>query len=358
MAIDDAEKNKGYHKFTKRRVLFLSASSILLLFALLVAISLGSTYLDFAQVWKALLAPFGFSGGETADLIIWNSRLPRALAAIAAGAGLALGGVVTQTSARNPLASPFTLGIASAAAFGAAVAIIFGVGTTSLYLGGLEISDSYLIVVNAFFFSMVVTLIIFAMMKFRGARPEAIVLGGIAMNFLFSAATALVEYFGTSEQVAAAVFWTFGSLSKATWSSFWILTIIFIATFVLLYRWCWKLNALYMGDEVAKSLGVDAEKMRLKSVIIAALVTATVVSFIGVIGFVCLISPHIARFVVGGDHRYLIPASCLTGANILLISDTVSRTILLPAVLPVGILTSFLGVPLFLYLLIRRKEYW
>jgi iron complex transport system permease protein len=355
----DAVTSITYQKFMRKRLLFLSASSIILLLALLISLCVGSSSICFSDVWKALLSPFGFSGGQVADLIVWNSRLPRALVAIVAGAGLSLAGVVTQTSTRNPLASPFTLGVSSSAAFGAALAITLGAGTVfTTYLGGFAVTDYYLVFLSAFAFSLIATALIFVLMKFRNARPEAIVLAGIAIYFLFSAATSLVQYFGTTEQVAAIVFWLFGSLSKVTWTAFWVLSAVCSLSFIVLYRWCWKFNALYMGDEVAKNLGVNADKIRLQCVTIASLITATAVSFLGVISFICLVSPHIARLMVGGDHRYLIPASCLTGANILLIADTFSRTLFLPLILPVGILTSFLGVPLFLYLLIRRKEYW
>ncbi len=351
--------NRQYRNFTKRRVLFLFAASILLFSVLIFSLCVGSSGISLSEVWKALLSPFETSSSDPANLIVWNSRLPRALVAIVAGAALSLAGIVTQISTRNPLASPFTLGISSAAGFGAALMITLGAGTTlTTSLGGFQVTNYYLVFVGSFIVSLLATAIIFLMMKFRSARPEVIVLIGIAMNFLFSAAISFVQYFGTTEQVAAIVFWLFGSLSKITWTSFWTLGLVFTLTFILLYRWGWKFNALYMGDDVAKSLGVDAEKTRLRCVTIASLITATVVSFLGVISFVCLVSPHIARLIVGSDSRYLIPASCLVGANILLIADTVSRTIFLPLILPVGILTSFLGVPLFLYLIIRRKDFW
>lgn len=349
----------AYQRFGRRRVLFILASSILLLFAFFVSLSVGSYQIDLMSLFKSLLCPLGFSGGTSVDLIIWDNRLPRAIIAIVAGSGLALAGVVTQTSTRNPLASPFTLGISSAAAFGASLVIVFGGG--ALYASALDsfnITTYSTVFLSAFLFSLLAMLCVFAIMKLRTTRPDAIVLTGIAINFLFSAGTSCVQYFGTSDQVAAAVFWSFGSLSKVTWASFCVISISFISAFVLLYCWCWKFNGLYMGDEVAKSLGVDADKMRLKSILIAAMVTAIIVSFLGVISFLCLVAPHIARLVVGGDHRYLIPASCLTGANILLLADIASRTIFSPVILPVGILTSFLGVPLFLYLLIRRRDYW
>jgi iron complex transport system permease protein len=348
-----------YRKFTRRRVIFLFAASILLFSVLMYSLCVGSSGISLSDVWNALLSPFEVSNSNPATLIVWNSRLPRAIVAVTAGAALALAGVVTQISTRNPLASPFTLGISSAAGFGAALMITLGAGTMlTTSLGGFTVSNYYWLLLGSFFFSLISTFVIFMIMKYRSSRPEVIVLIGIAMNFLFSAAISFVQYFGTTEQVAAIVFWLFGSLSKVTWASFWTLGIVFAVAFMLLYRWGWKFNALYMGDDVAKSLGVDAEKTRLRCVTIASLITATVVSFLGIISFVCLVSPHIARLVVGGDSRYLIPASCLIGANTLLIADTVSRTIFLPLILPVGILTSFLGVPLFLYLIIRRKDFW
>jgi iron complex transport system permease protein len=348
-----------YKKFGKRRLLFITASTILLIVAFFVSLSIGSYQIDLLSLFKSLLSPFGLSGGQSVDLIIWDNRLPRALIAILAGAGLALGGIVTQTSTRNPLASPFTLGISSAACFGASMVIVFGGGT--LYasaLNSFNITTYTSVFLGAFVCSLVAVFCVFAIMKFRTTRPDAIVLAGIAINFLFTAATSCVQYFGHSDQVVAAVFWSFGSLSKVTWASFWVISVTFAVTFLVLYRWCWKFNALYMGDEVSKSLGVDAEKMRVRSILLAAVVTAIIVSFLGVISFICLVAPHMARLIVGGDHRYLIPASCLTGANILLIADIASRTIFSPIIIPVGILTSFLGVPLFLFLLMRRKEYW
>jgi iron complex transport system permease protein len=348
-----------YKKFGKRRLLFISASTVLLIFAFFISLTIGSYQIDISNLFKSILSPIGLSGGASVDLIMWENRIPRAIIAILAGAGLALGGIVTQTSTRNPLASPFTLGISSAASFGASLVIVFGGG--ALYasaLNSFNVTTYTSVFLGAFICSLTAVFCVFAIMKFRTTRPDAIVLAGIAINFLFSAATSCVQYFGNSDQVAAAIFWSFGSLSKVTWSSFWVMSVSFTSVFILLYYWCWKFNALYMGDEVAKSLGVDADKMRVRSIILAAMITAIIVSFLGVISFICLVAPHIARLVVGGDHRYLIPASCLTGASILLIADIASRTIFSPVIIPVGILTSFLGVPLFLFLLMRKKEYW
>lgn len=318
----------------------------------------GTARVEFFELWGSFLFPS--SNAEKIRLIVFENRLPRSLTAVLSGAGLALAGVVTQVCTRNPLASPFTLGISSAAGFGAALAIVTGGGgVLGVYLGGFEVTNAFLVIALAFLFSLLAVAAIFATIRWRGATPETIILIGVAMFFLFSAATSFAQYFGTTEQVAAIVFWLFGSLSKATWFSFWIILTIFTFSFPIIYGWCWRFNAISLGDEFAKGLGVNVERLRTISIVVVSLITSVIVSFLGVISFVCLVSPHIARLVIGGDHKYLIPSSCLVGANILLTADIASRSLFQPLILPVGILTSFLGVPLLVYLLLRRRgEYW
>ena len=343
-----------YGNFIRKRTIFVVSLLLFLIFALIYSLLVGSSRLDCKTVIDALIG----MGSEKAETIIWNIRLPRVLMAISAGAGLALSGLITQTVLRNPLASPFTLGISSAAAFGAALAIVSGIGGIMLKtaLGGFQITNFYIVIISAFAFSLVATFAILIISKMKGASPAVIVLAGLAILFLFSAATSLIQYFGTTEQVAAIVFWLFGSLSKTTWVSLEIMSLILSIILLISYRWCWKFNALYLGDDIAKSLGVDAKRLRLVGMVMASFLTATAVSFLGVISFICLVSPHIARLALGSDHRYLIPSSCLVGSGILLVADTVSRTLFLPLTLPVGIFTSFLGVPLFIYLIIKRGE--
>lgn len=316
---------------------------------------MGSSYIPPLEVIARLLN----NRGGNLDAIIWEIRLPRAFVAVFAGAGLALAGSATQVSVRNPLASPFTLGISSAAGFGAALAIVLGAGGfIHTYLGGILVLSHFPLIISSFSFSLLATLITISLAKLKGAAPETIILTGIAMSFLFSAATSFMQYFGTTEQVASIVFWLFGSLSKASWDGFWTIFLVFVAASIPLYRWSYRYNALLIDDEVAKSLGVNPETLRLTSMILSSLVTATIVSFLGVIGFVCLVSPHITRMIIGSDNKYLFPASALVGANILVLSDVVSRTLLPPIILPVGIITSFLGVPLLLYLILKKKRHW
>ena len=245
-----------YRNFIRKRTIFVVSLFLFLILASIYSLLVGSSRLDCKTVIDALMG----MGTEKAETIIWNIRLPRVLMAISAGAGLALSGLITQTVLRNPLASPFTLGISSAAAFGAALAIVSGIGGIMLKtaLGGFQITNFYIVIISAFAFSLVATFAILIISKMKGVSPAVIVLAGLAILFLFSAATSLIQYFGTTEQVAAIVFWLFGSLSKTTWVSLEVMSLVLSITLLISYRWCWKFNALYLCDDMAKSFGVDA----------------------------------------------------------------------------------------------------
>jgi iron complex transport system permease protein len=269
---------------------------------------------------------------------------------IFAGMGLAVAGSAMQGILKNPLASPFTLGIASAATFGASLAIILGAGF---------VSGQYLIVGNAFVFTMLASLTVYGLAKYKGITPETMILAGIAIMYLFSAMTSFLQYVGESEEVHEVVFWMMGSLGRSSWDKVGIIALVTVVCTLALMYFSWDINALGAGDETAKSLGVNVEFVRVLCMMMASLITASVICFTGTIGFIGLVAPHITRMVVGGDHRFLLPASGLVGALILLAADTVARTILAPVILPVGIMTAFLGVPFFIYLFLKRRmEYW
>ena len=318
------------------------------------AVNAGSTDLTFYQVLQSILG----QGTSVSDVVIWNIRLPRVLAGIIAGAGLSVAGCVMQNNLRNPLASPSTLGISNAAAFGANIAIIcFGAGSIqSTSTDAVIISNPYFVTISAFLWAMAATLVILLLARFRGFSPEAMVLAGVAIGSLFSAGTILVQYFAQDVQVAAVVFWTFGDLGRASWKE--VSIIAFLTGLAMAYFMTqrWNYNALDSGEETAKGLGVNVERVRLAGMFVSSLITAVAVSFLGIISFIGLVGPQIMRRVIGVDHRFLIPASALMGALLLLAADTVARTILSPVVLPVGAITSFLGAPLFLYLLARGHQ--
>ncbi|CAD5245123.1 conserved membrane protein of unknown function [Thermococcus camini] len=338
-----------YERYTAKK---LSIGIFLFLLTALVSLyslSHGSYELTPREVLEALL---GGEGG--ASLVVWKVRLPRIAAGLLVGATLAIAGAVMQGFLRNPLATPFTMGVSHGAMFGASLAILLGAGYAESS-GRISLDNPYAVVLFAFLGAISATAVILLLAKLRGLSPEAIILAGVAMSSLFVALTTLAQYFADELQLAAMVYWSFGDLGRATWREDAIMAALFIPVLGYFIVKRWDLNAAAMGDEVAKSVGVDVERVRLISTFLAALITAVSVAFVGVIGFVGLIAPHAVRLVAGGDHRFLIPLSALAGALLLVTADTIARLILSPMILPVGIVTSFLGAPTFIYLLVRME---
>ncbi|AEF85130.1 transport system permease protein [Treponema primitia ZAS-2] len=331
----------------------------LLVFLCLSGLSVGGASYNIAESWRALISGIGRSREdmELSHQILWQLRVPRVFMAAVCGSGLALAGLMMQTILRNPLASPYTLGISSAASFGAALAIILKKGVTDLL--PFYVPYDYLIGANAFCFTLLSTLAIYFLSKSQKVTPETIVLFGVAVSYIFSAGVSLLQYIGKSEELAALAYWMFGSLSKANWSKLKISCLIVLGIFILSYRKAWDFNLLMLGDEDAKSMGINVERLRVMGLLLASFITAVIVSMLGPIGFIGLAAPHLGRILVGGDHRFLIPISCLLGMVLLTLADTLARTIFSPVVIPVGIVTSAIGVPLLIYLIMkRRKEHW
>jgi iron complex transport system permease protein len=342
-----------YKKFTGRRVGFIVGLVLVTVVLVGIAVSLGSAEVSLNDIYNAFFHRFFPNYFETtrlSEILVWKLRLPRILMGIVAGIGLGVAGCVMQGVLRNPLADPYMLGIASAAGFGASLAILAGAGI----FGG-----QYMVIGNAFIFALLCSALIFGLSSRKGATPETMILTGIAMMFLFSAMTTLLQYFADSEAVKAAVFWMVGDLGKASWEKLAAIALVLVCCIPVLIWKSWDLNIMGAGDESAKSLGVRVEHVRIVIMVVASLMVAAIVSFTGTIGFVGLVAPHISRMVIGGDNRYLLPASGLVGAALLVLADTVARTIISPVILPVGVVTAFLGVPLFIYLIMKRgREYW
>jgi len=325
-----------------------------LAFLVIYAVAVGSYDLSLSAL---LLAILGRAEGPV-ETVVWNIRLPRIMAAILSGWGLGLAGVTFQSLLKNPLASPSTLGVSQGAAFGASLAIVaFGAG--GMQSGALRtqgaspfnIFSLYTVTLFAFAGAVAATLIILALARIKKMSPEAIILAGVALSSLFVAGTILIQYFASELEIAAVVFWTFGDVARSTWREIGLLGIAAagITLYFVLYRW--DLNALLAGEETAKSLGVEVDKIRIVGMLAATVLAALVTCFHGVIAFLGLLAPHIGRRIIGPDHRLLIPYSCLLGALLLLLADTVGRVAVGSGMLPVGVLTSFMGAPLFLYLL-------
>ncbi len=310
----------------------------------LIALSQGAASVSYKDLFAGLFQDTGRT-----HAIIWNLRLPRIVMALLAGCGLAIAGTVFQAILRNPLASPYTLGIGASAGFGAVTAIVFGAG----------FSNEYLIAGNAFGFTLATSLLVLGIAKLKGATSETMILTGIALMFLFSSLTSLLQYMGTMEQVHEIVFWFFGSLSKVGWKEIGLAAGMILIPIPILLRRSWDFNLLAAGDESALALGVNVQKIRMLGVVLASLITAGSICFTGMIGFIGLVAPHITRMIIGGDHNFLFPASALVGAVLVLTADTLGRTVWAPQVIPIGIVTSFIGVPFFFYLLMKRtREYW
>ena len=291
------------------------------------------------------------NGTAAINKIIVLLRMPRILLAIVSGIGLSVAGLVMQSVTRNYLVSPFTLGVSSSAAFGASICIVFGSG----FFFHSEIG----IISCAFLSACLCGLIVYGLSSKIGIKPSTLVLIGIALNYLFSAMTATIEFFAKEHKLEAVVQWTFGSFNRATWENVMISAIIVLVSSSLLWKYSLTLNAMAGNDdEAARTLGINTYKLRTISGLMAILITATIISFTGVIGFIGLIAPHMARFIIGTDHRFALPFAAILGAILLLVADTFGKLILYPVNIPVGIVISFLGVPLFVHLIINKGKHY
>jgi iron complex transport system permease protein len=352
MHFADGEIPADYLGYVRRKTFWIIGGLVLLFVLFIYSISVGAVAIPPIEVVQTL---FGQNISGKWDTIIWNIRLPQALTAIVAGMGLAVAGIAMQSILRNPLGSPYTLGISNAGAFGAAFAVIvLGTGVMqSRVADAVTINNPYVTTIMAFVFCLVATALILLIARIRGASPEVMILTGVALASLFTAGTMFLQFFANDTQLAAVVFWTFGDVGRASWPELALMAVI-VAGATLFFVWNrWNYNAIDAGDETAKGLGVNVERVRLIGMVVAALVTAVIVAFLGVIGFVGLVCPHMARRIIGDDQRYLIVGSCVMGAVLLLAADTVARLIVAPYVLPVAVITAFLGAPVFIYLLLR-----
>lgn len=345
----------GYAGLYKKRLILSLVFLILLAGILILSIRVGAYSISALDIISVLS---GRHEGDTLHHVIWNIRLPRSIGAIVAGASLGLAGLVMQNVLKNPLASPFTLGVTQGAAFGAAFAIII-LGAGKIHSAGnvgVTVTSQYLVVLCAFCGALMTVMLILLLSSIRNMGPESIILAGVAVSALWASATMLIQYFASDVHVSATVFWTFGDLGKAGWMQNGIISVFLVFAFFFFLYNSWNYNALMWGDESAKSLGVNVKTLRVISMVVTSLLVSTVTAFLGIIGFIGLISPHIVRFVIGSDYRFLIPCTTIFGGFLLLLSDTIARTIMSPVVLPVGIITSFAGAPMFLYLLMRGRR--
>lgn len=341
---------EDYRALVRRRRALIAILGAGLALSFLADLALGPARYGLGEVVGALFRP------QDADLqtavVVWDIRLPVALMALLVGAALSAAGAQMQTILNNPLASPFTLGISAAASFGAALALVFGVRLVPLAI-------DYVVPLNAFVMAAVAAMTIHLLSRARGVTVETVVLLGIALVFTFNALLALLQYFASEQALAAVVFWTMGSLTKATWEKLAITGAVVFLTVPLMARRAWMLTAMRLGDDKAASFGVDVGRIRLETMLLVALLAAVPVAFVGTIGFIGLVGPHIARMLIGEDQRFFLPASMVAGALILSVSSVVSKMLVPGTIFPIGIITALIGVPFFMSLILSsRRRSW
>ena len=348
--IKDLEKRK------RRNTIAIIAMLVAVLAVGVACLFVGSSNMSFGEAMDALLG--GGTGAQSR--IIWKIRVPRVLAAVIAGAGLSVAGLVMQTTLNNGMASPSTLGVSNAAVFGANLSIIAFAGgflSTGNNLSSFDVgTNPYATSVLAFVFSTVSVLLILGLCTLRSFSPNVVVLAGMAIGAVWTAATTILQFYATDVGLSAAVVWSFGDLGRATYRTDAIMAVVVLIGLVYFVLMSWKYNALLSGEATAKTMGIHVEGLRFVSLLLASVITAVCVSFLGVIGFVGIICPHVTKKLLGQDHRVTIPVSCLMGSLLLVLADTLSRSLGSGSALPVGAITSLLGAPFFIAIIFSRKE--
>ncbi len=330
----------------KKKRLFISLVIFTFIIAL-VSLTVGSASISSFEAIKIIINYFTkVSEGNMSEKIIMNIRAPRVLMALFTGAGLAISGVTFQGLFKNPMGDPFVLGVSSGAALGATIGLIFN----------LEKNNYILITLLAFGGAVVTLMLVYNVARVGNKIPiEILLLSGIAISFLCNSLISLIMIL-KKEAMDKIIYWTLGSLNTSSYKQVLLIVPIVVLGSLFIYRRYKDLNILSIGEEDAYSLGVEVEKVKKELIIISSLIVAALVSVTGIIGFVGLIIPHIARMIVGSNHRELIPFSFILGALFLVVCDTISRVIIAPGELPVGAVTALLGAPYFIYLLWKKKR--
>jgi len=342
-----ADNVMGRYKHILRRRLTIMLVLVIAIFAsLLVDFTIGPAGLSLDTLWQTIVHSASVDAGTR--VIVWDIRMPYALMAVAVGMSLGLAGAEMQTILNNPLASPFTLGVSSAAAFGAALAIVLGIGIPG-------VPDQWFISANAFIFALLAALMLDGITRWTQVASSGVVLFGIALVFTFNALVSLMQFVATEDTLQGLVFWTMGSLARANWSKLAIMAGVFIVLLPISMKSSWKLTALRLGEDRAVSFGIDVRRLRLGTLLRISILSALAVAFVGPIGFIGLVAPHIARMMFGEDHRFYLPASALIGALVLSMASVASKNLVPGVIIPVGIVTSLVGVPFFLSIILRHR---
>lgn len=342
----DTAEHFDYKKHSYRRIIFILIGLLICAVSFITDVIVGPASLTLRDVWLAVMQSPAVS--KNADVIIWSIRLPTAVMALLVGASLGIAGAGMQTILDNPLSSPYTLGISAGAGFGASLVVVIG-------LSSLEFLGEFMVPFGAFVFAGLTSFFIYSINKIKNFSSETMILAGIGMMFLFQALQSLMQYMATPEALQNIVFWTMGSLTKANWLSISIVLVALLVMLPLMMRESWRLTALKLGDEKASGLGVNVEHLRVKIFLFISIITAVAVSFVGTIGFIGIVGPHIARMLVGEDQRYFLLLSAVCGMVILSLASIASKMLIPGAMFPIGIVTAIIGVPFFFSLVLTRK---
>ena len=339
-----------YMRNRRRKYIFVAICLVAIVFVAGYTITIGSVSIGFWEAYETIWNHLTGNIVDTrADYVVWDLRMPRVIGGIFAGLGLAVCGVVMQNTLKNPLADPYTTGVSSGASLGATVTLtVFG-GALGSWYGAL----------GAFIFALIPVAIMIGITKMKDASATTMIMAGIGIMYIFNAVTTMMMMSMNSQTMQAIYNWQVGTLDLLAWEQLPVLAVVVLIGIAISMVISGKLNVLATGDESAKAMGIDADKMRIWCLILVGIVSAAVVAFTGLIGFVGLVAPHITRLFIGSDNKFLIPAAGVFGGMLMIVADAVGRTILFPEVVQVGVIMSFIGGPVFLALLLgTKKKMW
>ncbi len=351
--MESEELRQQYNRERRRKYIFILICVVLAIAVSFISLAVGTRNLDMGDVYRIMVDHITgniLPEDEYDDRIIWEYRVPRALLAVIAGCILALAGTVMQSTMKNPLADPYTTGVSSGAVFGMAIAAVMGFSVSG------NSFENYGVLINAVLFAMIPVAVIIIMSPYFRKSPSTLILAGVATSYLFSSLTSILMVTTSSSTLADVYHWEIGNLAELGWAPVYVLFVVLLFGAGILWPMANKLNLMSLDDKDAKALGLDGKNLRILCLTVLSFMTACVIAFTGIIGFVGLVVPHIVRLILGADNKFIIPAAMAFGAFFLLLCDCISRWIDLSATIPIGVITSFIGAPIFLYLIIRQKK--
>lgn len=346
------ELRQQYFSVNDKKRILIAGLIVAVILAILWSLNVGPAKVDLATIWKVLKDLFEhnpeLANGER--VIVMRVRIPRIAASMLVGILLANSGLLMQGIFQNPLVSPYTLGVSNGAAFGASIAIVLSASFSSIA------ASNHLVSIFAFLFAALTMYLVQAIGKLAKNSTKSLLLSGVAVSHLFSSLVSFVKYVVDVEKLPELVFWQMGSVSDATWPQIGLMFAVAVISLLVMNLYAWDLNVMATGEESAISLGVNYKRLRVIAFLFSTLMTGVAVAFAGTIGFVGMVAPHVARMLVGNDYRYTIPVASICGMLLLLVADSLSRMLVTTIALPIGVITSIIGVPFFIWLIVYKRQ--